>query len=113
MAKVLTIGANGNFIEVEDRITISLNSQSVNAASANGIEYIYLCSGTMTLTLPTAIGNTNRYTVIHRDSSTLTVATILSQTIAYYPSLPETTATITLQGVLISFFSDGANWWTE
>lgn len=36
---------------------------STTAGSASGTDYVYLCAGTLTLTLPTAVGNTNLYTV--------------------------------------------------
>ena len=94
------------------RVILNVAAATTGAAAANN-DYVYFCSGTMTFTLPTAVGNTNRYTIIHKDARTLTIATTLSQTIAYYPSAPETTATITVQGVVVSFLSDGANWWTE
>ena len=95
-------------------ITRSINVVAGNttAASAVSIDYVYFCSTVMTLTLPTAIGNTNRYTVIHKDTSTLTIATIGGQTIAFYPPAPATTATVTVQGTVIEIYSDGTNWWT-
>lgn len=95
-------------------ITRSINNISVNTtgAAASSTDYVYFCTGAITFTLPTAIGNTNRYTIISRGTQTLIIATTLSQTIAFYPSAPATTATIIQQGTVVEFFSDGANWWT-
>ena len=44
-------------------IVRSINSISANttAGAALGTDYVYLASGTITLTIPTAVGNTNRY----------------------------------------------------
>jgi hypothetical protein len=44
-------------------ITRSVNiiSSNTNAGAAAATDYVYLVSGTTTLTLPTAVGNTNRY----------------------------------------------------
>lgn len=92
----------------------SINNVSVNTTALAVVftEYVYFCTGGITLTLPTAIGNTSRYTIINKGTQTLIIATTLSQTIAFYPSAPATTATITQQGTVVEFFSDGANWWT-
>jgi hypothetical protein len=73
---------------------------------------VYFVSGTTTLTLPTAAGNTNRYTIIHTDTNNLTIATTSAQTIAFYPAIPATTAVVTAQGTVVELYSDGANWWT-
>lgn len=93
------------------RVISNITTATTGAAAAN-TDYVYFCSGTFTFTLPTAVGNTNRYAVIHKDALTLTIATTASQTIAFYPSAPATTATITKQGLVTEFFGDGANWWT-
>lgn len=93
------------------RSIISITTATTGGSAVN-TDYVYLTTGTITFTLPTAIGNTNRYTIVHKDALTLTIATTLGQTIAFYPAAPDTTATITIQGTVIEFFSDGANWWT-
>ena len=63
-------------------ITRSVNNISgTTTAGATALtDYVYFCSGTFTLTLPTCVGNTNRYT-IKCISGTLTVGTTSSQTI--------------------------------
>lgn len=93
------------------RVISNITIGTTGAAAAN-TDYTYFCSGTITFTLPTAVSNTNRYTIIHKDTLTLTIATTASQTIAFYPSAPAITATIKTQGLVTEFFSDGTNWWT-
>jgi hypothetical protein len=86
-------------------ITRSIVSVSINttAAATALTDYIYLVSGTTTLTLPTAVGNTNRYTVKNVSGST-TIATTGGQTID-----GNSTATIGINTSL-DLTSDGTNW---
>lgn len=64
-------------------------------------------SSTLTVTLPTAVGNTNIYDIKKIDSSshTVTIATTSSQTID-----GGSTAVLQVQYASISVVSDGANW---
>lgn len=84
----------------------SINSVSTNTAagSTSGTDYVYLCSGTMTLTLPTAVGNTNLYTVKNVGTGTVTVATA-AQTIDGSSSI-----TLPVQYTAVDLISDTANW---
>ena len=93
------------------RSIVNISTNTTGAAVAS-TEYVYFASNTITFTLPTAVGNTNRYTIVFKTTGTLTIATTLGQTIAFYPSAPATTATITKQGTVVELFSDGTNWWT-
>lgn len=93
------------------RSVLSVSSPTTLGTTAS-TDYVYFVSGTTTVTLPTAIGNTNRYTIVHTDTNTMTIATTSSQTIAFYPPSPATTATVTVQGTVVELFSDGSNWWT-
>ena len=88
-------------------ITRSVNVISINtsAGSTALVDYEYIVSGLTTLTLPTAIGNTNRYTVTRSGVSTVTVATTASQTI-----IGSASVTLTIQYQCLEFVSDGANW---
>jgi hypothetical protein len=87
-------------------ITRSVSSISTNtSAGATAItDYVYLCTATLTITLPTAVGNTNRY-AIKNVGGTTTIATTSSQTID-----GSTTATLSVQYVTVEVVSDGANW---
>lgn len=83
--------------------SISSISSPTTAASVALTDYIFFVSGTTTLTLPTAVGNTNEYTV-KNVSGTTTVATTSSQTIN-----GNLTVTI-LAGSVLTLISDNANW---
>lgn len=84
--------------------SISSVSTATVAAAATGTDYVYLVSGTTTLTLPTAVGNTNRYTAINSGSNTVTVNTTGGQTITG-------SASITIKpNDSYDFISNNTNW---
>lgn len=91
-------------------ITRSVSSISTpTTAGATALtDYVYLVSGTTTLTLPTAVGNTNRYSVTNVGTNTVTVATTSSQTIN-----GSSTATLPIANMSLDFVSDGSNWIIE
>lgn len=67
-------------------------------------DYVALVTGTTTVTLPTAVGNTNRYTVKNAGAATVTVAFTGGQT-------ADGNATITLAPPLsVDLISDNSNW---
>lgn len=84
--------------------TITSISTPTNAGSTASVDYVYLVSGTTTLTLPTAVGNTNRYTV-KNVSGTTTIATTSAQTID-----GSSTASLPVQYTSLDLVSDGSNW---
>lgn len=88
-------------------ITRVINTISTNviADSAANTDYVYLVSGNTTLTLPTAIGNKDLYTVKNKDGNTTTVSTTGGQTIDGGASY-----LITIMNDSIDIISDGANW---
>jgi hypothetical protein len=88
-------------------ITRSVNniSTTTTAGAAASTDYVYFISGTTTLTLPTAVGNTNRYTLKNVGTSTVTINTTSSQTIDGSTSL-----TISVRYTAIDVVSDGTNW---
>jgi hypothetical protein len=73
--KIQTLGGGSG-------ITRTITSIAVNttAGSTASVDYVYFVTGTTTLTLPTAVGNTNRYTV-KSISGTTTVACDGAETI--------------------------------
>jgi hypothetical protein len=85
--------------------TISSISSATTAGSAATTDYVYLVTGITTLTLPTAVGNTNRYTIKRVGTNTVTVATTSSQTID-----GSTTALINVQYQSLDIISDNSNW---
>lgn len=89
-------------------ITRSINniSGTTSAGSTASTDYVYnATSGTFTITLPTAVGNTNLYIIKNSGTGIVTVATTSSQTIDGV-----TTQVIPTQYSSISMVSDGANW---
>ena len=88
-------------------ITRSVVSVSVDtSAGADALtDYVYLVSGTTILTLPTAVGNTNMYTVKNVGVATVTVATTAAQTIDGSASVSMPVANQSLD-----FISDNSNW---
>jgi hypothetical protein len=85
----------------------SINSISINtnAGSNQSTDYIYFASNTITITLPTAISNTNSYVIKNVGTGTITINTTSSQTID-----GSLTALIKVQYLSLTLISDGANW---
>jgi len=85
----------------------SINSVSINTNAGNNsnTDYIYFASNTITITLPTAISNTNSYVIKNVGTGTITINTTSSQTID-----GSLTALINVQYLSLTLISDGANW---
>jgi hypothetical protein len=76
--KIETIVAGSGSGITRSIITIS---GSVTADATELTDYVYLVAGAHTVTLPTAVSNTNRYTIKNNYSAAITVDTTSSQTI--------------------------------
>ena len=61
--------------------SITVTSGNVTAGDTADVDYVYLVSGAHTVTLPTAVSNTNRYTVKNNHSVNITIGTTSAQTI--------------------------------
>jgi len=85
--------------------SVSSISSNTNAGSAASTDYVYVCTAGITVTMPTAVSNTNRYTIKNTTSSVVGVATTSSQTID-----GSTTYSISKQYQAIDLISDGSNW---
>lgn len=85
----------------------SINSVSINtnAGATAGTDYVYLCSGTITITLPTAVANQNLYTIKNVGTGVITIATTGGQTID-----GATTQVMPVQFTAVDLISDSANW---
>lgn len=85
----------------------SINSISTDttAGATAGTDYVYLVSGTTTLTLPTAVGNTNLYTIKNVGTGVVTIACFGAETID-----ATTTITMPVQYTAVDLISDTANW---
>ena len=104
MAKVLTLSTDGRNVEIENRIVTLLATQNVTAGSAIGTDYIFLCTGTCTITLPTAVNNFNKYTVKNAGTGIITIVFTSGQN-------ADDSTTINLSaGVALDFISNNTNW---
>lgn len=76
----LTISASGSG---GAGITRSVNTVAVNTAAGAvaATDYVYLASGTLNITLPTSVGNSNLYTVKNIGAGTVTILTTGGETI--------------------------------
>lgn len=84
-----------------------VQTKAVNfaAGAAANTDYVYPCTGTITATMPTAVGNTDRYTIKNSGVGIVSVASTAAQT------FDGTASPITLSpGQSLDFVSDGANW---
>jgi len=85
--------------------SINVVSTNTNAGSDSSTDYVYLASGTITITLPTAVGNQNLYTIKNVGTGVITINTLSSQTID-----GSLTAPIRVRYLSLTLVSDGANW---
>lgn len=85
--------------------SIEVISASQAAGDTSGTDYVYVCSAGIALTMPTAVANTNLYTVKNVGTSSVLIATTGGETI-------DTQATIIMpiQFTSVDLISDGANW---
>lgn len=94
---------NGNDLNLTSvTYTIAVDT---NAVAIGNKRIIYFVSGTTILTLPTAVGNTNRYTVVNTGVGVVTVNTTSSQTI-----IGSLTVTLPITNMSLDFISDNSNW---
>ena len=100
-----TVG-NGSWQAGGGGISRSVSSIATNTTggATASTDYVYLCTATLTLTLPTAVGNTNQYSIKNIGGVT-TIATTSAQTID-----GSTSATLSIQYGSLTIVSDGANW---
>lgn len=100
----ITIAATGG---AGSGIVRSINSISADttAAATATTDYVYLVSGTTTLTLPDATTNTNLYTIKNVGAGVVTINTTSSQTID-----GNLTIVMPVQYTSVDLISDTANW---
>lgn len=98
----VTINASGG----GSGITRSINSISgtTTGAAAASTDYVYLCTGTFTYTQPTAVSNTNNYTIKNVSTGIITIVFTSAQNA---DSLTSITLT---QNQSLDMISDNANW---
>lgn len=102
----LTATGSGSF----SRSINNISSNTTGGAAAT-TDYVYKCTSTFTFTMPTAVGNTNRYTIKNVGSGVITILFTSGQTgdgdtsWILNPSISNP-----LKGDYIDFISDGTNW---
>lgn len=110
----ITLTPSGNTITIASTASgggftrsIFTITTSTTAGSTASTDYVYIgaTSDNINLTLPTAAGNTNRYTVKNSNIGTFTVLTTSSQTID-----GATAYALTKQFQAIDLLSDNTNW---
>lgn len=96
-----------NYSSGSGGITRSIATVSTNTAAGStaATDYVYLASGTITVTLPATTGNTNLYTVKNIGAGVVTVATTGGETID-----GSSTAPIPVQFTSYDFVATGGNW---
>ena len=97
--KIETISAGSGITR-----TVVVTSGNVTAGASSATDYVYLVAGAHTVTMPTAVGNTNLYKIKNNHSSNITINTTASQTIDGATSIsvaPEES---------VDLISDGSNW---
>lgn len=97
----------GSWTTVTYGISRSVSNISTNTtlAAVSKTDYAYFVTGTTTTTMPTAVGNTNRYTIKNTGANTVTVDTTGGQTID-----GSATASLPTPNTSIDLISDGSNW---
>ena len=117
----LIAGANGTYLKVNSATATGLEwsaasagsgiTRSVNVTAANYTlgsaaltDYTYLVAGLHTGTLPTAVGNSNQYTVKNNHSTNVTLGTTAAQLVE-----GSTTISIPPQNS-VDVISDGSAW---
>lgn len=87
-------------------ISRSVTSLATNTtlSAAASTDYVIFATGTITLTLPTAVGNTNRYSIENIGTGVVTVNTTSSQTIN------GETSQLLYQYDAADFISNNTNW---
>lgn len=102
----VTVAATGGGGSVGGVVrSISTIATSQTAGNAAGIDYVYICSAGVQLTLPDATTNTNLYTVKNTSNSSVMVSTTSAQTID-----GQSNAIMPIQFTSIDLISDGSNW---
>lgn len=100
----VTIAATGGSGSGIVRSVNSISGDTMAGASAT-TDYVYLCTGTLNLTLPDATTNSNLYTIKNVGNGIITISTTSSQTID-----GSLTITLPVQYTSVDVTSDTANW---
>lgn len=98
----VTVAATGGSGSTRSITSIAVDTTAGDTA---GTDYVYICTAALTLTLPTAIGNTNLYTIKNTSSGIINIVTTAGQTIDSNANIQLAT-----QYTSVDLISDSANW---
>jgi hypothetical protein len=84
---------------------VSVISTNTNAGSISGTDYVYDCTASLYLNLPTAVGNSSRYTVKQTGTGNVTVMPNGTQKIDGAASF-----VLDMQYKSVDLISNGSNW---
>ena len=84
---------------------ISVVTTNTSATFNSGVDYIYLASNTISITLPTAVANQSVITIKNTGTGVITINTTSSQTID-----GSTSITLPVRYEAVGLVSDGSNW---
>lgn len=104
----ITAATNGSGGSSGITRSVSIISSNTTAVATAATDYVYMVSGSTTITLPTAVSNTNRYTVTNVGTNAITVDTTSAQTINGSLS-----ASLPISNMSLDFVSDNTNWHVE
>lgn len=88
--------------------TRSINNVSTNTAAGStaSTDYVYICSGTITITMPPTVGNTNLYTIKNAGTGVITIVASGADTLDN-----DINIIMPLQYTSVDLISDGVNNW--
>ena len=101
----VSVNTNAGSVSSTDYVYLASGTINITLPTAVGNQNLYFASNTITITLPTAISNTNSYVIKNVGTGTITINTTSSQTID-----GSLTAPIRVQYLSLTLVSDGANW---
>lgn len=85
--------------------TVSILSVSSTLGANTSTDYVFMANVGVNLTLPTAVGNTNMYTIKNQVASSVLISTTGGQTID-----GDTSKTLNIQYASLDLVSDSSNW---
>ena len=103
LGSTITIGTSGGGNGITRTVLAISASQTLSSTAS--VDFVYFVSGITTVTMPTAVGNTNRYTIKNAGTNTVTIDTTSSQTID-----GGLTAVLPVANTSLDLVSDGSNW---
>ncbi len=86
--------------------TVVTTASNVTAGSTAKTDYVYFLTGSNTLTLPTAVGNINKYLIIRQSGSVVSIASTSSQTFNGVAG----PINLNVDKIQIELISDDSNW---